>query len=141
MQEIVASTVSERRFLMTMVAAYAAVALGVASVGVFGVMAYQVAERRNEFGVRLALGAGPRELMRAVLLQAGRITLLGLAVGLAVSLATNRLLSSQLFGLSPHDPLLLTAVSVILLGAALLASLLPARRAARVDPMAALRHE
>ena len=141
MGEIVAATVAERRFLMIMVAAYAAVALGIAAVGIFGVVAYQVAQRRNEFGVRLALGASPRELFRLVLMQAGRLALAGLAIGLAVSFATNRLLASQLFGLSPHDPFLLTAVSVILLLVALLASFLPARRAAKVDPMEALRCE
>ena len=139
MTEIVASTVAERRFLMIMVATYAAVALGIAAVGIFGVVAYQVAQRRNEFGVRLALGASPGGLLRLVLLQAGRLTLVGLAIGLAVSFATNRLLSSQLFGLTPHDPVLLTSVSVLLLCVALLASLLPARRAARTNPMEALR--
>jgi ABC-type antimicrobial peptide transport system permease subunit len=115
--------------------------LGIAAVGIFGVVAYQVAQRRNEFGVRLALGASPRGLLYLVLRQAGRLALAGLAIGLAVSFATNRLLSSQLFGLSPHDPFLLTTVSVVLLLVALLASFLPARRAARVDPMEALRCE
>jgi putative ABC transport system permease protein len=141
MTEIVASTVAERRFLMIMVTAYAAVALSIASIGIFGVVAYQVAQRRNEFGVRLALGASPRGLMRLVLLQAGRLTLVGLSIGLGVSFATNRLLASQLFGLSPHDPFLLTTVSVVLLAVALLASFLPARRAANVNPMEALRCE
>lgn len=141
MTEIVAETVAERRFLMFMVAGYAAMALGIAALGIFGVVAYQVAQRRNEFGVRLALGASPQGLLRLVLVQAGRLTLFGLVIGLGISLATNRLLASQLFGLSPHDPLLLTAVSVILLLAALLASFVPARRAARVDPVEALRHE
>jgi predicted lysophospholipase L1 biosynthesis ABC-type transport system permease subunit len=141
MTEIVASTVAERRFLMIMVASYAAVALGIAVVGIFGVVAYQVAQRRNEFGVRLALGASPSGLLRLVLLQAGRLALVGLVIGLGASLATNRLLASQLFGLSPHDPVLLISVSALLLLVALMASLLPARRAATVDPMEALRHE
>jgi putative ABC transport system permease protein len=141
MTEIVAATVAERRFLMIMVVTYAAVALGIAAVGIFGVVAYQVAQRRNEFGVRLALGASPRGLLRLVLMQVSRLALVGLAIGLAVSFATNRLLASQLFGLSPHDPFLLITVSAILLLVALLASFLPAHRAARVDPMEALRHE
>src|SRR5262245_45106890 len=141
MSEIVTSTVAERRFLMIMASSYAALALGVASVGIFGVAAYQAAQRRGEFGVRLALGASPSGLMRLVLFQAGRITLIGLAIGLVASFATNRLLSSQLFGLSAHDPFLLTTVSFVLLLAALAASFVPARRAARVDPMEALRCE
>jgi predicted permease len=141
MTEIVASTVAERRFLMIMVTSYAVVALGIASIGVFGVVAYQVAQRRNEFGVRLALGATPRGLLRLVLLEAGRLTLLGLLIGLAVSFVTNRLLTSQLFGLSPHDPVLLTRVSGVLILVALTASLFPARRAAKTNPIEALRHE
>ncbi len=126
---------------MIMAASYAAMALGIASIGIFGVVAYQVAERRNEFGVRLALGASPHGLMRLVLLQAGGLAIAGLGLGLGISSATNRMLASQLFGLSPHDPFLLGTVSVVLLLAALLASFLPARRAARVDPMEALRCE
>jgi len=141
MTEIVASTVAERRFLMIMVAAYALVALGIAAVGIFGVVAYQVAQRRNEFGVRLALGASPGGLLRLVLFQAASLTLAGLLLGVGISFATNRLLASQLFGLSPHDPFVLMTVSILLLLVALLASYLPARRAARVDPMEALRCE
>ncbi len=141
MTEIVSATVAERRFLMIMLATYAAVALVIAAVGIFGVVGYQVAQRTNEFGVRLALGASPGGLLRLVLWQAGRLVLAGLLAGLAISFATNRLLASQLFGLSPHDPLLLASVSGLLLLVALAASLFPARRAARVDPMVALRME
>ena len=139
MTEIVSGTVAERRFLMAMLAIYAAMALGIAAAGIFGVVACQVAQRTNEFGVRLALGASPRGLLGLVLMQAGRLALAGLAIGLAFSFATNRLLASQLFGLSPHDPFRLMMASVVLLFVALLASLPPARRAARVDPMEALR--
>ena len=141
MTEIVAETVAERRFLMIMVATYAAVALGIAAVGIFGVVAYQVAQRTNEFGIRLALGASPGGLLRLVLLQAVRLVLVGLLAGLAASFATNRILASQLFGLTPHDPLLLTGVSVLLLCVALLACLIPARRATQVDPIEALHYE
>ena len=138
---IVSDTVAERRFLMAMLVAYAGVALGIAAVGIFGVIAYQVAQRTNEFGIRLALGASQGNLMRLVLAQAGRLAVAGLAIGLLLSLGANRLLASQLFDLSPHDPLLLATVSLLLLFVGLLASFLPARRAARVDPMVALRHE
>ena len=141
MTEIVAATVAERRFLMILLTTYAFVALGIAAVGIFGVVGYQVAQRSNEFGVRLALGASPRGLLRLVLWQAARLVVLGLVLGLAVSFATNRLLASQLFGLTPHDPLLLTSVSLLLLTVALLASLFPARRAAKTNPIEALRNE
>jgi ABC-type antimicrobial peptide transport system permease subunit len=141
MAEIVASAVAERRFLMIMVAAYTVVALGIATVGIFGVVAYQVAQRRNEFGIRLALGATPCGLVRLVLLETGRLILSGLTLGLCVSFATNRLLGSQLFGISPHDPILLSAVSLILLLVGLVASFIPSRRVARVDPVVALRYE
>jgi putative ABC transport system permease protein len=141
MTEVVASTVAERRFLMTMVATYAAVALAIASIGIFGVTACQVAQRQNEFGIRSALGASPRALMRLVLIQSGYLTAVGLGVGLIISIWTNRLLASQLFGLSPYDPLLLMTVSVLLLFVALMASFLPAHRASKVDPLEALRYE
>ncbi|MFN0066862.1 MAG: ABC transporter permease [Limisphaerales bacterium] len=141
MAEIVSGTVAERRFLMTMLAAYAGVALGIAVVGIFGVVAYQVAQRTNEFGIRLALGSSPTGLMRLVLLQALRLVAAGVLIGILVSLGTSRLLASQLFEVSPHDPRLLGGVSLLVLGVALAATALPARRAARVDPMAALRNE
>jgi len=141
MSEVVAATVTERRFLMILLATYALLALGIAAVGIFGVVGCQVAQRTIEFGVRLAVGATPGGVLRLVLVQAGRLTLIGLLAGLAVSFAVNRLLASQLFDLSPHDPLLLLSVSLILLVISLVASVIPARRAARVDPMVALRTE
>jgi predicted permease len=141
MADIVSGTVAERRFLMTMLSAYAAAALGVALVGIFGVVAYQVAQRTNEFGIRLALGSSPAGVLRLVLSQAARLVSTGVGIGLLISLGTGRLLASQLFELSPHDPWLLGGVSLLLLGASLAASALPARRAARVDPMMALRNE
>jgi predicted permease len=141
MTEIVSGTVAERRFFVAMLATYAAVALGIAAVGIFGVVACQVAQRTNEFGIRLALGSSPAKLMRLVLAQAGRLAAVGLVMGLVLSLGTSRLLASQLFGLSPHDPLLLATVSLLLMLVALFACWLPARRAARVDPMEALRCE
>jgi hypothetical protein len=141
MTDIIASTVAERRFLMLMTMAYAVIALGIAAVGIFGVAAYQVAQRTNEFGVRLALGATPAGLLRLVLIQTGRVALIGLFAGLALSFATNRLVASQLFGLTPYDPVLLITASAILFGVVLLASFFPAQRAAKIDPMAALRYE
>lgn len=141
MAEVVSATVAERRFIMLLLATYAFVALFIAAVGIFGVVGHQVAQRTNEFGVRLALGATPGGVLRLVLVQSGRLLFVGLLGGIAVSFVTNRLLAGQLFGLSPHDPLLLAAVCFVLLVVGLAASLLPARRAAKVDPMVALRTE
>ncbi|HXJ76030.1 MAG TPA: FtsX-like permease family protein [Candidatus Dormibacteraeota bacterium] len=141
MREIVGSTVADRRFLMIMVTTYAAVALGIAAVGIFGVVTYQVAQRQNEFGVRLALGASPRGLLRSVLFEAGRLTLVGLTIGGGIALATNRLLAHQLYGVSAHNPFVLMAVGGLLSCVALVASFVPALRASQVEPMEALRHE
>jgi predicted permease len=141
MTEIVSATVAERRFLMAMIATYAAVALGIATVGIFGVVTYQVAQRSNEFGIRLALGASPQRLVGLVLTQTGRLIAAGLVTGVLFSVATSRLLANQLFGMSPYEPLLLGGVCLLLLTVALLASFVPARRAAKVDPMEALRSE
>jgi putative ABC transport system permease protein len=141
MTEIVASTVADRRFLMIMVTTYAAVALGIAAVGIFGVVTYQVAQRQNEFGVRLALGASPRGLLRSVLFEAGRPTLVGLTIGGGIVWATDRLLAHQLYGVSAHNPFVLMAVGGLLSCVALVASFVPALRASQVEPMEALRHE
>ncbi len=141
MTDIVAATVAERRFLMLMLVAYAAVALGIAAVGTFGVAAFHVAQRTREFGVRLVLGASPRGLLGLVLLQAGRTAVAGLAIGLVCSFVASRLLASQLFGVSPHEPWLLATASLVLLVVTLLASLLPARRATRINPMGSMRFE
>lgn len=141
MSGIIDSAVSERRFLMILVGVYSLVAMGVAAIGVFGVVTFQVAQRTSEFGLRLALGATRGELLRLVMTGAGRFTGMGLSIGLLVSLGTNRLLANHLFGLSPHDPVLLLVVSLILFLIALLAGFLPAKRASRIDPMSALREE
>lgn len=141
MTRILSDALAERRFLMAMLTVYAVVAAGIAAVGIFGVASYQVAQRTNEFGVRLALGATRQNLIRLVLGQTGRMTIAGLAVGLLLSLAGTRLLANQLFDLSPQDPVSLAAACLLLLAVALASSLLPARRAAKVDPVIALRSE
>jgi ABC-type antimicrobial peptide transport system permease subunit len=141
MSEIVSGSVAERRFLMSLLTVYAGLALGIAAVGIFGVVGYQVAQRTNEFGVRLALGATRGGLLRLVLGQSGRLVVLGMAIGIPLSLGANRLLASQVFGLSPHDPWLMATTASVLLLVALAASYFPARRAANVAPMEALRCE
>jgi ABC-type antimicrobial peptide transport system permease subunit len=126
---------------MAMLGTYAALALVIAAVGIFGVVACQVAQRRKEFGVRLALGASRRAVAGLVVLQAGRLAVSGLAIGLFAATAANRLVASQVFDISPHDPVLLMAACVTLLSVAVLAALVPAWRAAHVDPMEPLRGE
>jgi putative ABC transport system permease protein len=112
-----------------------------AAVGLYGVMAYSVTQRSHELGIRIAVGASPRDILRLVLGQGVRMTLLGAAIGLVASLAVTRALSSLLFGVSTTDPVTFIVVPVVLAFVAILACYLPARRAMRVDPIIALRYE
>jgi predicted permease len=141
MDERLAKSVSTRRFNMLLLGIFAAVALIVAAVGVYGVVSYAVSQRVHEFGIRIALGATPRDVLRLVLGQGLRLALMGVIVGVLGALALMRLLSGMLFEIKPSDPLTLAAVAVLLSVVALLACYIPARRAMRVDPMVALRHE
>jgi putative ABC transport system permease protein len=138
---IVARSVSEPRFYMLLLGAFAAMALGLAALGIFGVMSYAVVQRSREIGIRVALGAHPGDVLRMVLRQALVLAGLGVAVGLLGAVALSRAIASLLFQLSPTDPGTLAAVGLGLTAVALLASYLPARRATRVDPLLALRSE
>jgi putative ABC transport system permease protein len=139
MSGIVSDTVAERRFLAMMLTIYAAIALLLAATGIFGVAAYQVAQRTNEFGIRLALGATPARLMRLVLSETFRHALLGATIGLVLAFAVAQLLASHLYEVSPHDPVLFATATLLLFAIGLIASLLPARRAAKVEPVESLR--
>jgi ABC-type antimicrobial peptide transport system permease subunit len=119
--------------------AFAVVALLLAVAGVYGVMAYMVSQRVSEIGLRVALGASPASVLRLVMTHGARLTLLGLALGVGLALVAARFLSGFLFGVQPHDPLVLVAVVTVVAVAATLASYIPSRRALRVDPMVALR--
>jgi len=143
MSDIMESSASYQRrwFTLVLMALFAAIALGLTSVGIYGVVAYSVARRVHEIGVRMALGARPGNVIRLVVLQGMRPVVVGLVVGLAGSLALSRALAKMLFGVSPHDPRTLLAVAAVLTASALLASYLPARRATRGDPLAAPRAE
>ena len=144
MQQIVADSMSAQRFPMILLAAFAGLALLLASVGIYGVISYSVAQRVHEIGIRMALGAEKQNIFRLVIGQGLRLVLAGLAIGAAAAVILARLLSSfsqLLYGVGASDPLTFAAVSLLLTGVALLACYLPSRRAARVDPMVALRYE
>jgi predicted permease len=137
----IAQTVADRRLALVLLASFAALALLLASLGVYSVMAHLVAFRTSEIGIRMALGASPGNVMRMVLGHGRRLTLVGIAVGIGGGLAVSRLLQQVLFEVDPADPLIYFAVSAMLLMVAELASFLPARRATRIDPVLALRSE
>ncbi len=144
MHEIIQSSLASRRFAMMLLETFAALALVLAGIGLYGVTAYAVGQRTHEMGIRMALGAHPRDVFRLVIAQGLRLALAGVAIGAAAALILIRLLSSfsqLLYGVSASDPVTLAAVAIVLLGVALLACYIPARRAMRVDPMVALRYE
>jgi putative ABC transport system permease protein len=141
MDEYVSSSVASARFNTILLGCFAALALTLASVGIFGVISYSVAQRTQELGIRRALGADSLSVIRLVLLQGLALAGIGLFVGLAGAFALTRLLTSLLFGVTATDPLTFVVVAAILAGVALLASYLPARRAASLDPMVALGYE
>jgi predicted permease len=139
-QQIDATIVQERVFA-SLTAAFGILALALACVGIYGIMAYAVSQRTNEIGIRLALGARRRQVRGMVLKEAGWLAAVGVVVGVAVALLLGQLMKSMLYGLQPSDPASLVGAAVLLLGVALLAGWVPAMRASRVEPMEALRHE
>jgi putative ABC transport system permease protein len=139
LDEIVARSVSQPRFYMLLLGAFAVAALLLAAIGIFGVMSYAVTQQTREFGIRIALGADGRAIVRMVLARAMLLITLGLGLGVAGALVVGRALSTLLFDVSPRDPVTLLAVVGLLASVAFLASYLPARRATRVDPIVALR--
>jgi putative ABC transport system permease protein len=141
MDEAVAASVAPPRFRMWLLALFAASATLIATCGIYGLMAYAVTQRRREIGVRMALGAERRDVLRLVLMRALRIVVVGVVVGLAGAAGVTRVLQRFLFGVTPTDPIAFTVVTLLLMAVGLLAAWLPARRATRIDPCAALRGE
>jgi putative ABC transport system permease protein len=141
MGQLLAESVARRRFQMSLLALFASLALLLAGVGLYGVMSYGVARRTHEIGVRVALGARARDVFRLVVGGGMKLAALGLLLGVVASLALTRLMTGLLFGVSAADPVVYAAVSLLLAAVALLACLVPARRATKVDPIVALRHE
>lgn len=141
MEEVVGRSIASQRFNMSLVGLFAGLGLLLAGVGVYGVVSYSVAQRTNEIGVRIALGARAVDVVGLVLKQGLTLAAIGVAIGLAASFALTRLMKGLLFGVSAADPLTFAVISSLLIGVALAAALVPARRAAKVDPMAALRRE
>jgi putative ABC transport system permease protein len=139
--QVYSASLGSRRFNVLLIGFFAITALLLATAGVFGVMAYSVSRRTREIGVRVALGASAGNVLRLILGQGSRTIFIGVAIGIAGSLVLTRAVASLLFGVTATDPLTFGAVTLLRVGAALLACYIPALRATKVDPMVALRHE
>ena len=141
MLDIVANSVAAQRMAMILLSVFSTLALALSAIGIYGVISYLASQRTHEIGVRVALGASSRDVLRMVLGEGMRITLIGVGIGLVLAFGLTRLISQLIYGVSASDPLTFLSVAVVLSGAALLACYVPARRAMRVDPMIALRYE
>jgi ABC-type antimicrobial peptide transport system permease subunit len=139
LDQILAGALAPRRFSMILLGVFAALALVLACVGIYGVVSYLVGQRTHEIGLRIALGAQRSDVLRLVLGEGAKLALVGVAVGGLAALGLTRLIANQLFGVTAHDPLTYAAVAVLLMMVALGACYVPARRVVRLDPVAALR--
>jgi len=141
MEQLISSSVARRRFLRMMLVIFAGLALILAAIGIFGVISYSVSQRTHEIGIRMALGAEKRNVLKLVVGRGLALTLAGVAIGLVAALGLTHFIASMLYGVRPTEPLTFAAVSLVLICVALLASYIPARRATKVDPIVALRYE
>ena len=140
-QDALGASVAQERFRTLLLGSFSGIALILAAVGIFGVISYSASQRTREIGIRMALGAQRRDVLRLILGQAAKLALLGLAVGVGLAFLLTRMMSSLLYSVSATDPLTFAAVTIVLFGVAVTACYIPARRATRVDPMAALRYQ
>jgi putative ABC transport system permease protein len=141
MEQLIGRSIAPQRFNLSLLSLFAALGLLLAAVGIYGVMAYSVSQRTHEFGIRMALGAQTRDVLKLIMRQGMMQALIGVGIGLIASLTLTRLMKSLLFGVSPTDPLTFALIALLLTTVALLACYIPARRAARVNPLTALRYE
>jgi putative ABC transport system permease protein len=141
MGEVMSAVQSRPRFLALLLTLFSSVALALAAVGIYGVISYSVAQRTKEFGVRIALGATPADVLRMVVGSGLSLIAIGVAAGVSGALALTQFFAGLFFGVTPTDPATFVSVSLLLAGLAFLASYIPARRATKVDPMTALRYE
>ncbi len=141
MQQVVGESTARNDFYMTLLSIFSGVALALAAIGVYGLMAYTVQQRTPEIGLRMALGASPQQVRKMVVSQGMLLAVIGVVIGVAASLALARLMASLLFGVKPWDPVAIVVVACVLTLVVFLATYLPARRASKVDPMIALRYE
>lgn len=141
MNDVVAASLTQPRFNTLLLGTFAVVALVLAAIGIYSVLSYSVKRRVSEIGIRLALGARVHDVLRLVVLEALKPTLIGLAIGVAIALVFGRVMSSLIFDVKPGDPITFAVVVVLLAVVSVLASVIPAYRAARVDPNVALRYE
>ena len=141
MDEVLSELIAPRRLSMVLFGLFAGVALVLSMVGIYGVMSYAVSQRTHEIGIRMALGAQTSDVLKLVVRQGMLLAAIGIAIGLMAALALSRVMKSLLYEVSATDPATFVLISLLLLGVALLANFVPARRASRVDPMVALRYE
>jgi putative ABC transport system permease protein len=141
LEKAFSDTLARQRLMLRLLVAFAGVALVIAAVGLYGVMAYSVGQRTTEFGIRMALGAGSRDILRHVMRTGMKIAAVGVGLGLVAAFALGRLVEALLYQTNPRDPLTLGFIAIVLAVVAFLACLIPARRATKVDPLVALRAE